>query len=83
MLVFEGPRNYSTKTVFNRPGHKAGSIHGIEVCVCVLVCLSPPHISFLGLSLALRSHDQIPASHWRSKVECRNVDMLECRNVGM
>ena len=23
---------------------------------------------FLGLSLALRSHDQIPASHWRSKV---------------
>ena len=26
--------------IFNRPGPKAGSIHGIEVCVC----LSPPHI---------------------------------------
>ena len=59
--------------IFNRPG----PIHGIEVCVCMCVSvgLSPPHIFFLGLSLALRSHDQIPASHWRSKVECRNVDM--------
>ena len=48
------------------PGPKARPSHGIDVCVCMYVCLSVPHIFFLGLSLALRSHDQIPASHWPS-----------------
>ena len=37
--------------VFNRPGPKAGSIHSIEVSVCLFVCLFvcllvPPHIFF-------------------------------------
>ena len=39
----------------------------VHLCVCVFVPF-PCHF-FRGLSLALRSHDQIPASHWRSKVD--------------
>ena len=40
--------------------------------VCLCVCLSVCAIGcsfFRGLSLALRSHDQIPASHWSKKKE--------------
>ena len=65
--------NYSKTCVwaiFNRPGPKAGSIHGIEVCVCMYVCMlsvpSPyifsrcligPQITWPdpGLSLAVKS----------------------------
>ena len=32
--------------------------------VCPFVCLSPSYAIFLGLLLALRSHDQFEASHW-------------------
>ena len=36
-----GPSIWLEKgSIFNRPGPKAGSIHGIEVCVCVCVCMS-------------------------------------------
>ena len=36
--------------------------HRVAMSVCLSVCLmSPFHVFFLGLSLVLRSHDQIPA----------------------
>ena len=41
--------------------------HRVAMSVCVSVCLCVCAIKcsfFLGLSLAPRSHDQIPASHW-------------------
>ena len=36
------------------------------LCVCLFVCVSVPFSCdfFQGLLLVLRSHDQIPASHW-------------------
>ena len=38
-----------------------------KVCLCVVICvLSPSHAIFFKASLALRSHDQIPASYWPS-----------------
>ena len=41
----------------------------IESRFCVSVCCPFSCDFFLGLSFALRSHDHIPASHWRSKVD--------------
>ena len=44
---------------------------GVAMSVVVCVCVSAPSsaVFFLGLSLVLRSHDQIPASRWWSKVD--------------
>ena len=42
-----------------------------EICLCVCVFLFPIScVFFRGLSLALRSHDQIPASHWSTPHNC-------------
>ena len=53
---------FTNSATLRRVGHRAAM--SVCVCVCAIGC-----IFFRGLSLALRSHDQIPASHWRSKVE--------------
>ena len=48
-------------------------------CVCVSVCVSVCAIVcsfFLGLSLALRSHDQIPASHWATPPFKKKIDKI-------
>ena len=51
---------------FHRIGPLGRFDHRVAMSVCVFVCLFVPFPCdfFRGLSLALRSHDQIPASHW-------------------
>ena len=55
---------------FQRIGPKADSFiesrcPGLDINIYISVCLSVPFsCNFLGLSLALRSHDQILASYW-------------------
>ena len=44
------PAGTGVMQVFNRPGPKAGSIHSIEVSVCLRTCLSVP-IYFFETSL--------------------------------
>ena len=48
---------------FQRIGSQADSFIKLQ---CLFICLSVPFSCnfYRGLSLALRSHDQIPASHW-------------------
>ena len=36
--------SHANVMIFNRPGPKAGSIHGIEVCVCVCMSVPSPYI---------------------------------------
>ena len=50
--------------------------HGVAMSVCAIECSF-----FLGLSLALRSHDQIPASHWSSlPPSLGNLETWKLRN---
>ena len=49
---------------------------GLVVAMSVLagyiyIYMSPSHVIFLGLSLALRSHDQFEASHWSTLLPYR------------
>ena len=46
------------------PLGRVGLVVTKSVCFCVVPTLSPSHAIFLGLSLALWSHDQFEASHW-------------------
>ena len=39
------------------------SSRNVSLCICLRLCPFPMQF-FLGLSLALRSHGQMPASHW-------------------
>ena len=58
------------------------------VCVCLFVCWRHQVQFFLGLSLALRSHDQFQASHWPSlppslgNLETQKLGNLETRKLG-
>ena len=57
----------------------------VRVSVCLSVCLRHLMQFFLGLSLAMRSHDQFQASHWSSlppslgNLETWKLDNLETR----
>ena len=52
-------------------------------CPCVCLCVCAIGCSFfLGLSLALRSHDQIPASHWSTLASLQSV-VLASISVGL
>ena len=48
---------FTNSAPLGRVGHRVAM--SVCLCVCAIKC-----IFFRGLSLALRSHDQIPASHW-------------------
>ena len=52
-------------------GPSWSSSRDVRLCFC-LYNVPFPCDFFLGLSLALRSHDQIPASHWPSDHMIRN-----------
>ena len=51
---------FTNSAPLGRVGHRVA----MSVCLSVCVCLRHRVQFLLGLSLALRSHDQIPASHW-------------------
>ena len=52
--------------------------------VCLSVCLmSLPDVFFLGLSLALRSQDQIPASHSQKKIMASLLLSASVERVGV
>ena len=57
-------KNLHNPRIFNKKMHIGPYAH--YFIVAMLVCLSVPFSCqlFRGSSLALRSHDQIPASHW-------------------
>ena len=46
------------------PLGRVGLVVDMSVCVCVCLFVPFPCDFFRRLSLVLRSHDQIPASHW-------------------
>ena len=48
---------FTNSAPLGRVGHRVAM--SVEMSVCAIECSF-----FRGLSLALRSHDQIPASHW-------------------
>ena len=51
-------------TPLGRLSHRVAT--SVCLSVCLDVCLFVPSRDFLGLFLALRSHDQFQASHWYS-----------------
>ena len=54
----------SQKKIIAKKGQFCHS-HEVSLSIYLSVCLSVPFSNILqGLSLALRSHDAIPASHW-------------------
>ena len=61
-------RRYKLCFSLNRPtGPIQSQSCDIRLSVCLFVCLfAPSDAFFLGLSLALRSHDQFPGPHWSS-----------------
>ena len=61
------------------PLGRVGLVVTESVCLCVCLCLCLclffpfPCNFFRGLSLVLRSHDQIPASHWSTLLPYHTV----------
>ena len=69
--------------------HQIGPLGRFDLVVAMSIYLSVPFPCefFQGLSLALRSHDQIPASHWSTllpyhMVESDMVLALACNQTG-
>ena len=58
-------RNCSPKSIFTNSAPLGRVGHRVAMSRCVCVCAIGCSF-FLGLSLALRSHDQFQASHWSS-----------------
>ena len=56
----KSPRNFHQLGPLGR----VGLVVDTSVCLCVCLFVPFPCNFFRGLSLVLRSHDQIPASHW-------------------
>ena len=58
--------NFYSLTTFHQLGPLGRVGLVVAESVCLSICLSVPFQCnfFLGLSLVLRSHDQIPASQW-------------------
>ena len=75
--------NFMNKgTYFHRIG-PSGPIRSSSRDVrCLSVCCPLPMRFFRGLSLALRSHDQIPASHW-STPSAGIRQALACSKTGL
>ena len=56
--------------------HRIGPLGQFDLVVAMSVYVFVCPFScdfFLGLSLALRSHDQIPASHWSTPLVCNKT----------